>query len=172
MPYEPVRDGTFYSAKHGRIVVHHGYSVRIHWNKDMLDYLKQHYATTLNDELAGCLGVSRRTMIRKARELGLQKDKTWLASVWEERRNMATVESKRKGYPGGFHKGVRSNPDGEFKKGHVESDKTKAKRIESVKRWCRLNPEKVMRRALKIAESRRKNKLCKMFSKNSSEKSG
>ena len=124
----------------------------------MLDYLKQHYATTLNEELAGCLGVSRRTMIRKARELGLQKDKAWLASVWEKRRKMATVESKRKGFPSGFKKGVRNFPDGEFKKGHIESEETKRKRIESVKRWCRMNPEKVMRRALKIAESRRRNK--------------
>jgi len=156
--YEPVREGTFYSAKHGRIVVHHGYSVRIHWSKDMLDYLRQHYPTTLNDELAGCLGVSPRTMIRKARELGLQKDEKWLASVWEERRKMAQVESKRKGYPGGFPKGVRSNPDGEFKKGHVESEETKAKRIAAVKRWCWLNPEKVMKRALKTAETRRRNK--------------
>jgi len=156
--YEAVKEGTFFSEKHGRIVVHHGYSVRIHWSKDMLDYLKQHYATTLNDELAGCLGVSPRTMIRKAMELGLEKDKVWLHGVYEERRKMAQVESKRKGYPGGFKKGVRYNPDGEFKKGHVESDETKAKRIESVKRWCRMNPEKVMRRALKIAESRRRNK--------------
>lgn len=172
MPYEPVREGTFYSEKHGRIIVHHGYSTRIFWSKDMLDYLKQHYATTLNDELAGCLGVSPRTMIRKARELGLEKDKVWLRGVYEERRKMAQVECKRKGYPGGFKKGVRYNPDGEFKKGHVESDETKAKRIAAVKRWCRLNPEKVMKRALKIAESRRKNKNCNMFSKNSSEKSG
>ena len=170
--YEPVREGTFYSEKHGRVVVHHGYATWVFWNKDMLDYLKQHYATTLNDELAGCLGVSPRTMIRKARELGLQKDEKWLAGVWEERRKMATVESKRKGYPGGFPKGVRSNPDGEFKKGHVESDETKAKRIASVKRWCRLNPEKVMKRALKTAETRRKNKNRIMFEENSSEKSG
>ena len=124
----------------------------------MLDYLRQHYPTTLNEELAGCLGVSPRTMIRKARELGLEKDKAWLASVWEERRKMATVESKMKGFPSGFKKGVHSNPDGEFKKGHVESDETKAKRIASVKRWCRMNPEKVMKRALKTAETRRKNK--------------
>lgn len=156
--YEPVREGTFYSEKHGRIVVHHGYSVRIHWNKDMLDYLKQNYATTLNEELAGCLGVSPRTMIRKARELGLEKDKVWLRGIYEERIRMAMAIAKKNGNPGGFKKGVRYHTDGEFKKGHVESDETKAKRIASVKRWCRLNPEKVMLRALKSAETRRRKK--------------
>jgi alpha-beta hydrolase superfamily lysophospholipase len=35
-----------------------------------------------------------------------------------------------------------------------------------------MNPEKVMQRALKTAETRRKNKECNMFSKKSSEKSG
>lgn len=153
--YEPVREGTFYSEKHGRIVVHHGYSVMIHWNRDMLDYLKQHYATTLNKELAGCLGVSVRTMIRKARELGLEKDAGWLRGVYEERRRMAMSAWKRKGNPGGFKKGVRNSPATEFKKGHTESEETKAKRIASLKRWYRMNHEKVMQRALKMAETRR-----------------
>ena len=156
--YEPVREGTFYSEKHGRIVVHHGCSVRIFWSKDMLDYLKQNYATTLNEELAGCLGVSQRTLIRKARELGLEKDNDWLHRIWEERRLLATSTANRKGNPGAFKKGVRYNPGGEFKKGHVESEETKAKRIAAVKRWCRMNPEKVMQRALKTAETRRRNK--------------
>ena len=158
MLYEPVREGTFYSEKHGRIVVHHGYAVSIHWSKDMLDYLKQHYATTLNEELAGCLGVSPRTMIRKARELGLEKDKAWLHGVYEERRRMAMSAYKRKGCPNAFRKGVRSSPATEFKKGHTESEETKTKRIAAVKRWCRMNPEKVMQRALKTAETRRRNK--------------
>ena len=157
MEYKKVPDGKRYHPSYGRIVEHQGYATRIFWNKDMLDYLKQHYATTFNDELAGCLGVSPRTMIRKARELGLQKDEKWLAAVWEERRKMAQVESNRKGYPGGFKKGVRYNPDGEFKKGHVESDETKAKRIESVKRWCRINPAKLTERARKIWKTRRNN---------------
>lgn len=154
--YEPVREGTFYSEKHGRIVVHHGYSVRIHWNKDMLDYLKQHYATTLNEELAGCLGVSVRTMIRKARELGLEKDAGWLRGVYEERRRMAMLAWKRKGCPGGFKKGVRNSPATEFKKGHTESDESKARRAASISRWCRLHPGKVRERSDKGAETRRR----------------
>lgn len=157
MPYEPVMEGTFYSAKHGRVVVHHGYATSIHWSRDMLDYLKQHYATTLNEELAGCLGVSSRTMIRKARELGLEKDEVWLRGVYEERRRMAMSAWKRKGKPGGFKKGVRSSPSTEFKKGHTESEETKARRAASISRWCSLHPGKARERSVKGAETRRRN---------------
>lgn len=82
----------------------------------MLDMLRQYFPTTLNDEMAGMLGVSIRTMIRKARELGLKKDSDWLSSVWEERRLMAHVQSKRLGYPGRIQKGQHLSPATEFKK--------------------------------------------------------
>jgi hypothetical protein len=63
------KDGTFFHPKLGRVVVKKGRSMRIHWNQTMIDYLKRNFATTLNDELAEWLGVSLRTMVRKAREL-------------------------------------------------------------------------------------------------------
>lgn len=106
---------TFYSLKHGRVVVREKYSTRIFWNTDMLDYLRRHFATTLNDELAGCLGVSHRTMIRKARELGLKKDPAWLKTIWDERRKWAQSASRRLGYPGCFKKGQHASPATEFK---------------------------------------------------------
>jgi len=81
----------------------------------MLDYLKANYATTLNEELGGCLGVSLRTVIRKARELGLSKDKEWLRKIWDERRMIAHIVSKTKGYPGSFQKGQHVSPATEFK---------------------------------------------------------
>ncbi len=105
----------------------------------MLDYMRKHYPTTLNEELAGCLNVSIRTLTRKAREMNLEKDKEWLAAVWEERRQLANLASKRKGYPGRFKKGEHANPEGEYKKGHQESDEEKQKRISSLKRWWLLN---------------------------------
>lgn len=156
--YKKVPDGKRFHPSYGRIMVHQGYATRIAWSKDMLDYLKQHFATTLNEDLAGCLGVSQRTMIRKARELGLEKDPEWLSAIWDERRTLAQIVSKSKGYPGGFKKGVRYNPDGEFKKGHVESDETKSKRIEKLKKWNRMNPSKLTERALKAWKTRRKRK--------------
>ena len=112
-PIKPPR--TFYSDKHGRIVTRDHYATRIFWSKDMLDYLKANYATTLNEDLAGCLGVSPRTMVRKARELGLQKDAAWISKIWDERQMMAHAESKRLGYPGSFQKGQHASPETEFK---------------------------------------------------------
>ena len=64
--YQRKPEGTRYNPAYGRIMTHEGYATRIFWSKAMIDYLRRHFATTLNDELAGCLGVSRRTMIRKA----------------------------------------------------------------------------------------------------------
>ena len=117
--YHPIKPPkTFYHQGLQRVVVHDHYAIRIFWSKDMTDFLKANFATTLNDDLAGCLGVSKSTVIRKARELGLSKDEKWLGGIYEERRLMAHAESKRKGYPGTFKKGQHASPATEFKKGH------------------------------------------------------
>ena len=157
MAYQPARQGVYYNPKVGRIVHHEHYATRIFWNTQMLDYLRRHFPTTLNEELAGCLGVSPRTMIRKARELGLEKDPEWLAEVWEERRKLAHVISKRKGYPGGFKKGERANPAGEFKAGEPRSEEMKRKQGEGMKRWYKRHPREASAKALKAWETRRLN---------------
>lgn len=84
----------------------------------MIGMLRRDYPTTFNEELAGAIGVSVRTMIRKARELGLEKDRKWLSDVWDERRKFAIMASRRKGYPGAFKKGEHHCVEHEFKKGH------------------------------------------------------
>ena len=109
----------FFHQKLQRIVTRDHYATRIFWNRDMLDLLKQNFHNTLNEELAGMLGVSVRTMIRKARELGLAKNKQWLNAVWNERRLMAHAQSKRLGYPGSIKPGQHLSPATEFKKGHA-----------------------------------------------------
>lgn len=120
-PIKPAR--TFYHQGQQRVVTRDRYSMRIFWNKQMTDFLKTHFATSLNEDLAGCLGVSQRTVIRKARELGLKKDKTWLDGIWNERRLMANAEAKRLGYPGTFKKGQHPSPATEFKKGQKRLSK-------------------------------------------------
>lgn len=161
MAYERKKDGLYIDHSTGRTMEHKGYATRIHWNGNMITFLRRHFATTLNEELADCLGVSPRTMIRKARELGLEKDPVWLRQVWEERRMMAHVVSRRKGYPGGFEKGRRYNPAGEFKKGHQLSPEAKAKQSASIKRWNLLHPQERKARGAKIWATRRANQSLK-----------
>lgn len=86
--------------KTGRKVMHNGYSSKIYWDGNMLSILKKHFHNTLNEELAEMLGVSPRTMIRKARELGLKKDEQWLKNVWKEHALLAKVASAKNGNRG------------------------------------------------------------------------
>lgn len=89
----------------GRKLLHKGCSTSIYWDGNMLSMLKRHFATTLNDELAELLGVSVRTMLRKAREIGLRKDQQWLKDVWKERALLANVASVKNGNSGWFKPG-------------------------------------------------------------------
>lgn len=111
-----VVDGIYYHKSYGRIMIHEGSSTRIFWSPSMTSYLQKHFPTTKNQELAEALGVSPRTMIRKARELGLEKNPQWLQGVWDDHRLMAHVESKRKGYPGTFKPGCEVGKEYRFKK--------------------------------------------------------
>ena len=153
--YKKVKEGIYLHPKYGRVMEHHGYSTRIFWSTQMLDYLKRNFATTLNDELAGWLGVSMRTMIRKARQLGLQKDPTWLHDMYEERRIMARAAASKAGNPGRFKKGVRANPAGEFKKGHKETPEMREKRIAGLHRWNMTHKKELSERSKKTWETRR-----------------
>lgn len=111
-----VPDGTFYHKSYDRIMVHNGCSVRIFWSPSMISYLQKHFPTTKNQDLSEALGVSPRTITRKARELGLEKNSEWLQGVWDEHRLMAQAESKRKGYPGAFKPGNEIGKEYRFKK--------------------------------------------------------
>lgn len=145
-------DGIFLDQRTGRVWEHRGYSKHIYWSRQMLDDLRSMYPTTFNYDLAHILGVSSRTMIRKARELGLEKDREWLRGVYRENVRVACCLNKVHGNKGQFKKGVRSSPDTEFKSGRRKplTDEQEAKRRESLKRsWC-------LRRA---KERRRKNEL-------------
>lgn len=156
-----VPDGIRYDAKTGRSYEHRGLSRRIHWSRRMLDDLRRLFATTKNDDLADIIGVSPRTVVRKARELGLEKDKQWQHGNVMSHLMMAKFESRRLGYPGQFRKGEHFCPEHEFRKGHVESGEQKARRVASLKEWCRRHPLEVKERARKASEARKRNKLIK-----------
>ena len=103
-------DGVFMHGTYGRLMEHDGLSTRIYWSSNMLSVLRRCFPNTKTEEVAEMLGVSRRTVVRKARELGLEKDSEFLQKVWGENRLLALVASKRSEKSG-------------FKKGHTPWNK-------------------------------------------------
>lgn len=150
-----VKDGIIYNPKLGRIVEHQGYSTKVYWSMQKLDDLRRLYPTTLNDDLVEILGFSKRTIIRKARELGLEKDKQWLFGVWERNRKMAQMESRRKGYPNGRKKSEHFNLEHEYKVGHKLTPEQKQRQSESIRKWNKTHLYERHKRALKAWETRR-----------------
>lgn|GEM_PF-294710 len=130
-----VADGVRRNPDTGLLMVKQGISLRIYWSRQMLDEIIRYFPTMINEELAGMLGVSQRTLIRKARELGLEKDKEWLLKKWDEHRMVAHVISKKKGYPGAFRKGEHAHPEGEYKKGHTLTPEQEKRRVEALRSY-------------------------------------
>ena len=105
------------------------------WTPEQLKLLREHFPTMFNRPLATMLGVSLRTMIRKARELGIEKRPGFLADRRKDISALASAALKKStNTDTRFKKGMRNNPAGEFKAGHHESPETRAKRSESLKR--------------------------------------
>ena len=50
-----------YSPKKGRLMEIDGRARRIYWSGDMLSLLRREFPTTINEELAGMLGISARS---------------------------------------------------------------------------------------------------------------
>lgn len=91
----------------GKKFIHAGFSRKVYWDGNMLSIMKRHYPRTLNDEMVELLGcmVSKSTIIRKARKMGLEKDPEWLRQVREERHLMAQAENRKNGNSGMFKPG-------------------------------------------------------------------
>lgn len=66
------------------------------WTGNMLSLLKRHFPTTRNRELAELIGVGLWVLKKKAKELGLKKDKEWVRSIRRESGYLGYYESKRK----------------------------------------------------------------------------
>lgn len=115
-------------------------SYGIEWTPQMLKLLRQFFPIMFNEALAKWIGVSQRTLIRKARELGIEKEPDFLQKRKDDIQRRAGDALRQRGDLEGtwFKKGVRHNPDGEFKPGHKESPETKAKRSAALKAtWAR-----------------------------------
>lgn len=111
---------------------------QIVWTPKMLEILRTYYPTMFNKALAAWLKVSERTLQRKARELGIEKVDDF-NKVRSEGISELLSEAAKKAYREGrmkygFPKGVRSNPDGEFKPGHKFDEKTEQERKDKIRR--------------------------------------
>lgn len=152
------KQGVFYDAKTGRLYDYDGNrGRRIFWNASMVEMLRRHFPTTTNEEMAAMLGVSVRTVIRKARQLGIYKDAGWLRAMSQTNQRIAHAALKRAGYPGTFRKGEHANPGGEYKPGRAIPDAEREKHAVAMRRrWQYPSFREMMRERFKAAWVRRK----------------
>lgn len=114
------------------------------WTDEQLKLLRSFFPTMFNRPLAKWIGVSMRTLSRKARELGLEKKPGFLEERKRDIQRLACDAIRASDHKSTrFKKGVRNNPAGEFKPGHVESPETKAKRSESLKYAWKVRKAKI-----------------------------
>ena len=106
------------------------------WTPQMLKLLKDFFPTMFNVPLAKWIGVSRSSLLRKARELGLEKKPGFREERAEDIRHNQSIGAKRsKNTRGRIKKGEHVSPATEFKKGHVLSEEAKARQIAGLKRY-------------------------------------
>ena len=106
----------------------------IEWTPQKLKLLTDFFPIMFNDALAKWLGISVRTLTRKARELGLKKREDFYElkrDVWVERQRegLRRVECATR-----IKKGQHLSPATEFKKGHKLSSNSLAKMSASIRR--------------------------------------
>ncbi len=102
----------------------------------MLAYLTENFATEFNEKLYKHLKVSQKTMLRKARELGLTKAENFREQKAGEIGERISRAHRRRGTPnpGCFKKGQRANPATEYKPGHKLTPEQMAKKVASQKK--------------------------------------
>lgn len=108
-------DRVYYDQDKGRAMVHEGFRTAIHWSGAMIEKLKRIFPMTKNEDCAIELGVSPRTVIRKARELGLSKNEEWRINHARNNCRIMRIYNQCRGNSGMIKPGEHRNPAGEFK---------------------------------------------------------
>lgn len=89
---------------------------KLDWSETKLEKLRRDFPTTKNEDLAIDLGVSPRTLVRKARELGLVKSPAWMKAHRDNNLRMMQFINRIHPNSGMFRKGQHPSPATEFKK--------------------------------------------------------
>ena len=107
--------------------------VKIEWDPGMLQQIRERFPVEFTRALAASLGIGHRTAIRKARELGIEKEPGFLATRKAEIQGMA-AEACRKAYnPGRWKKGRQAGKATQFRKGNVSPLKAYPDIVEKVR---------------------------------------
>lgn len=67
----------------------------IFWTPNMISILKRHYPNSPNSEVCEMLGVSERTLVRKARELGLEKSEEYISNNAKVKSLMGIITQRK-----------------------------------------------------------------------------
>lgn len=135
-----------------------GFKVSLYWNPTMIKTLDQKFSDTENKELAIELGVSPRTLVRKARERGLEKDPVWLAAKWEENRKLAHFANRIKPNAGQMNL-VEAGKPYRFQKGHPKLELSKEVRERASRRRVLIMKENRRRKMKGLAPMTKREKL-------------
>ena len=81
-------------SRDGRTIEHRGASLKIYWGEERTKDFRRLYPVTTNEDLALHFGCSPRTIVRRAREMGLGKDARWLQDQWDANRLKAHRANK------------------------------------------------------------------------------
>lgn len=106
---------------------------KIDWTLDMITRLKEEFPTRYNKELAEELKVSWRSLVRKARELGIEKENGFL-----EKRKPEIQAMAREAHPPHPFKGVKgwcvpNSEEYRFRKGQPSRMKTDPELVQKVR---------------------------------------
>jgi hypothetical protein len=107
-------------------------TTKINWTPKMLETLKTKFPVTFNRQLCKELGVSQRSMIRKARELGIEKVPGFLEINRETIIKMAVANNHNK-YTGVKGWCVPNSEAHRFKKGQVSLMKNNPELVQKVR---------------------------------------
>lgn len=91
-------DGVRYSKEARQIVEYRNGLQRKYWNPQMIADFRKLFPVTTNEELASLFCVSKRTINRKATELGLRKDAEWMRKMSRHNLFFASVKNRLNGY--------------------------------------------------------------------------
>ncbi len=86
----------FFHDEIGRPIEYVNGHRKFDWTPQMISDLKRFYPITKNDELAGMFMMSKTTVARKARSLGIVKDKEWFTKVAKENALLGGYANKRR----------------------------------------------------------------------------